>query len=1182
MNTSTALDQALQHLAQRENRQALERLQEHIAQHPQDIAALNALGVAHRRLGHVNLAKQRLLQALSIDPQCEAALVNLALLHLDAGDAQACLDVATSALAAAPESVNAMVQQALALHELGRLDEALRVMQAAYARAHEVPEVRFNLSLLLLHAGAWSLAWPLYESRFDVPSSFSAQLERQRWPGRWTGQPIANDQCLLLCAEQGLGDTLQFCRLALHLVQQGIQVVFEVPAPLQGLLQSLHPQIKVYTPYQYKGAFAYHCPLLSLPGTLRLTPAALDAPFEPYLKCSDAGLSAWRQRCDVALGPAQGPRIGLFWRTHSKGTGPNKRNIVLADLLAHLPATLTCIVLQKDLSPNELHLLKQRPNTWVPSADIDDFEDTAALCMLVDVVVSIDTSVAHLAGALGRPCWVLLPCVADWRWQLAASHSPWYGQTRLLRQHQPQQWADVLETLREDLAAFLRGEAPAAALPPMAALDHRPSPASPPKPTPPSMSLLKQAYEAYTEGRLAQALQCCQTHLQHRPDDAAALHLYGVCLHKDGRSQEALQALQVALGLSPLDAALHNSMGIVLRHLKQHAQAIHHYQEALRLGNQVPAVHCNLGNALRDLRRFEEALQSFERALTNPAAPKDAEISKAQTLCDLGRLDEALHCIEQVCAQRPDSHEAHNVLGNVLLQQNRPEAALQAYQHALRIKPDYPEALNNCGNALLVDQAFALALEQYDHAIALKADYPLAWYNKGNALRSLRRHEAAIAAYTRSIELDPQQASAYNNRGSVFNTLRRDAEALQDFTMALRIEPDHVDALCNQSAVHKDRGDFAQALACLEHAWRIKPENANIQLNFGNLRLDQDDQEAALQHYKQALQLEPDNAAAHMNLGITQLLMGQFETGWAHYEWRWKTDLFALDKGRPPLPGKRWDGSQPIAGQNILLFWEQGLGDTLQFARYASALLEHGATVTLEVQPPVAELLRSLPGSPKVITRISERPAANLHCPLLSLPLCFQNAGLPTPGSAAYLRADPLRVEQWKYRLADSGVDFSRPRIGLVCSGNPEHSNDRKRSLPLAQLLPIFAGEHPLQVISLQKELRSEDLASLTEHPNASFQFLGDDLKDFADTAALCACVDLVISVDTSVAHLAAALGRPTWIMLPHNPDWRWLHQGDGSHWYSSVRLYRQSGRDTWTAPLSRLQTDLQQWFAKP
>lgn len=1181
MTTPSHLDRALQHLAQRENRQALELLQDHITRHPQDLAALNALGIAHRRLGHVNLAKKRLLQVLKIDPQHEAALVNLALLHLDAGDAQACLDVARQALAASPQSVNALVQQALALNELGQPEPALRSLQEAYALAQDAPEVRFNLALMLLQTGAWSLAWPLYESRFDMPHGHAAQLERQRWPGRWTGQAIAQDQHLMVCAEQGFGDTLQFCRLVLDLVHKGIAVVLEVPAPLVRLLHSLHPKVQVYAPYQYKGAFAYHVPLLSLPGVMRLTPAALPSPFVPYLSCAAQSLNTWRARCEQALGRPDKPRIGLVWRTRIKGYAEARRGLDLAQVLEQLPADLHCVVLQKDLTPAETQMLAARPNTWAPNAELEDFEDTAALCMLVDVVVSIDTSVAHLAGALGRPCWVLLPFLADWRWQLAQDHSPWYGQTRLFRQTRRHAWNDVLVALNQALQALLRGEPVTTpvtaqrteAVPAAAAPVPNATAAAAAKP------LLQQAYQAFTQNQWEAALGLCQQHLADKPQDAAGLHLCGVCLHKAGRSTQALQTLQEALALTPNDAALHNSLGIVLRHLKRHEQALAHYQQCIALGHRAPVVYSNLANVLRDLGRFEQALQHVDQALSLDPQLAEAQMARAQILCDLGRLDEALNFCQSLLEMRPAWPEALNVLGNIALSRKDFPAAARAYASATGLKPQYHEAYNNWGNALSLQNANVLALEKYDQALRIAPHYALAWYNKGNALRNIRQHHAAIEAYCRSIELDPEHAAAFNNRGHVYSLLRREDEALQDFVHALALDPTHIDALCNQSAIHKNRGDFAQAKACLEQALRIAPAQANILLNWGNVQLDQQDWSGALQHYNAALQLEPDNAAAHMNLGITQLLLGQFDTAWEHYEWRWQTDLLKMDQSSPAFPGQRWDGTQPIAGQHILLFWEQGLGDTLQFARYASALQAHGARVTLEVQAPLAEVLRTLPGSPKVITRISERPAADLHCPLLSLPLCFQRAGLPPPTSSQYLRADPLRIEQWKYRLQNKGVDLTRPRVGWVCSGNPDHSNDRRRSLPLAQLLPALTEVPGLQLVSLQKELRADDRQWLAEHPQADFQFWGDELKDFADTAALCACMDLVISVDTSVAHLAAALGIPCWILLPSNPDWRWRLEGETSAWYDSVRLYRQSASSTWSEVLTPLRTDVQLRF---
>jgi hypothetical protein len=350
---------------------------------------------------------------------------------------------------------------------------------------------------------------------------------------------------------------------------------------------------------------------------------------------------------------------------------------------------------------------------------------------------------------------------------------------------------------------------------------------------------------------------------------------------------------------------------------------------------------------------------------------------------------------------------------------------------------------------------------------------------------------------------------------------------LQSYQQAIALQPDFLDALVNCSTLLKEMMDLD-----------------------GSMAMNQ-----------RALSLDPECSGAHLNLAICHLLRGEFAEGFTHYEWRWKTEQLqsAVRHFTAPL----WTGAQSLSGQTILLHAEQGLGDTVQFCRYAAQLKAMGARVLMEVQAPLLPLLHSLAGVDVWLSQGDALPPFDYHCPLLSLPRALQTGPESVPAQVPYLFADPELVAEWGRRLGPP----RRQRVGLVWSGRPEHKNDHNRTMSLVQLAPILAG--PAEFHCLQKEFRPADLA--WDPAAKGVQLWADSLHSFADTAALIMHMDWVIAVDTSVAHVAAALGKPVWLMLPYSPDWRWLLGRDDSPWYPGMRLFRQDASGDWTGVVARL-----------
>jgi len=382
---------------------------------------------------------------------------------------------------------------------------------------------------------------------------------------------------------------------------------------------------------------------------------------------------------------------------------------------------------------------------------------------------------------------------------------------------------------------------------------------------------------------------------------------------------------------------------------------------------------------------------------------------------------------------------------------------------------------------------------------------------------------------------------------------------------ALVVNPGDPRLMHNQASVLRKMGRLEESLSLLDRALKFGPQMAQVHAERGFVLKLLGHHEEAIETYHLALGLDPGLVEAHWNLSLCNLLLGRFEAGWAGYEWRWQ--LKARDMQPRPWTMPLWLGQVPLEGHSILLHCEQGYGDSIQFARLAMKVAEWGAQVILEVQAPLVPLFKGLPGLTGVFARGESLPETDFHCPLMSLPLALGAPFEPEVGAQPYLQPDPARLKTWAGRLGQAG----RPRVGLVTSGSPTHAADQDRSLPLAQIaefLPKGIDYH-----SLQQVLSPADQVVLDSREDISFW--GMDLKDFADTLALTAHMDLVISVDTSVAHLAGGAGKPTWILLPFAPDWRWGLTETRTSWYPSATLFRQSQQRDWSKVLVEVEAGL-------
>ncbi|HLH97399.1 MAG TPA: tetratricopeptide repeat protein [Xanthobacteraceae bacterium] len=686
------------------------------------------------------------------------------------------------------------------------------------------------------------------------------------------------------------------------------------------------------------------------------------------------------------------------------------------------------------------------------------------------------------------------------------------------------------------------------------------------------VQVFNQAADWHRQGNLAAAERLYLKMLEAQPDHFDALHLLGVLRCQQGRFTEALALIGGARKKNPGFPPVHLNYGLALDALKRREDALSCFDQALALAPDYAEAHYNRGVVLRALDRTVEALASFDRALSIRADYVEALNNRGIVLRDLGRPAEALASFEQALAFRPSFADALNNRGNALQSLDRPLEALASYDAALALQPRNALALNNRGNALRRLRRHEEAIASYDRALEIDRGYADALNNRGIALRELNRLDAALASFDAALAARADFTKALANRGALLQLLSRPAEALECYDKLLALKDDHTEAHYNRGIALRDLRRLPESLASFDRALALRADDADALNNRGLVLRDLERPLEALASFDSALSIAPDNAEMHVNRSCLRLLLGDYESGWEEFEWRWQVAEIA--RWRREFSKPLWLGDHSLTGKAILLHAEQGLGDAIQFVRYAPLLAAAGAEVLIEAPQPLQDLFAQMPGVSCFAP--GEVPEDfDYHCPLLSLPLAFKTTVVTIPATVPYLSVPDQRVTRWNGALAETG----RLRVGVVWAGNPMFKNDQTRSVGLGPLLPLLSLP-AIDFYSLQKDMRSGDRERLAAC--AGVMHLGDALADFADTAAVIGALDLVISSDTSVAHLAGALGKPTWILLQHVADWRWLIGREDSPWYPSARLFRQPKDGDWESVVRRVKNELDQYTREP
>jgi tetratricopeptide (TPR) repeat protein len=742
----------------------------------------------------------------------------------------------------------------------------------------------------------------------------------------------------------------------------------------------------------------------------------------------------------------------------------------------------------------------------------------------------------------------------------------------------------------------------------------------------PVTELVARGIALHQRGDLANAEQCYLQIMAREPRHSDALHLLGVLKGQQGDYSNGARLIDEAISLKPRMSAYHNNLGNLLARSGDAAGAEKSYRRALRVDPQNADAHLNLGK-LQFERGDREARRSLKTAQRLSARSVEAQMSVGRLEEREGNAQLALNCYLTATKLNPSFAPAFIAAGNAQLLLDKTREAEESYRTAVRLNPESPDAHFNLANVLREDGRVLEAIELYRIAldfspkgasdiqnnlglalselgqhreaktaitksIEIAGDSSDGWSNLGNLMRADGRLEEAAEIHRKVTELSPDNAAGWNNLGATLADLESIDDAEAAFRKATLLDPKSDEAFFNLGKHLSIFGDEQAAVEMLEHALSLNPQNAAAYTQLGFVAQNRGQLSEAADFYRKSLTLSRDSSIARHNLGSVQSSLGnvdglnlmeetvreqpdsaelhwgfgerlllhqRFHEGWKEYEWRKQVDKF-VDQHRS-FDQPQWDGS-PLDGKTILLYAEQGQGDTLQFARYAELVAQRGGRVVLEVQRSLKSLLQGLPGVAECIAQGDALPEFVTYAPLMSLPYLFDtNAGTIPPPSSSFSE-----------RFASPVESNSALQVGIVWAGGSKDKRDRLRSTSLAQWSEL-ATIDGIEFTSLQA---GEPAEQANEEGNG-FRFVGDcgSVKDFADTAAIIAGLDLVITVDTAVAHLAGTMGKPVWILLYNPVDWRWGLEGEQSPWYPTARLFRQFNQEGWTPVFERVAASL-------
>jgi tetratricopeptide (TPR) repeat protein len=669
--------------------------------------------------------------------------------------------------------------------------------------------------------------------------------------------------------------------------------------------------------------------------------------------------------------------------------------------------------------------------------------------------------------------------------------------------------------------------------------------------------LFTLALQRHQAGDLQQAEHGYREILQFDPGFADAHHLLGVLACQKGQYDQAVAAIGHAVGLVPKAGVYHANLGVAYESSGRLDEAAASYQKAIELRPEDADAHYNLGNVLRRQSKFADAVCHYQEAL---------------------RL-------------QPVYPQAHCNLGLALASQGKLKEAVAQYEQGLRLSPNSAELYNNMGAALTELERLGDAVACFRKALQIAPNFVQAHHSLGCAFQRQNNLEEAILCYRQAVRLSPSYAEAHNNLGYVLERQNKFEEATRSYEQALLIDPNYAEAFNNLGNALDRQDQLDEAVSCYQKALALKPHCAETHNDFATVRMRQGLFSEAAAGYERALHLKPNFPAARLNRSLLRLLLGDLEQGWPDFDWRQPRPGFVIRRFSQPL----WDGAD-LTGLTILIYAEQGFGDTIQFIRFVQQVKDRGGRVIVECQPQMLQLLASVQGIDSLVAEGGQLPHFDVQAPLLSLPGILGTSLATIPNAVPYLQTDQALVKRWQQELEMSDIrhptsDVKKAdighcnavtgrvfRVGIAWQGNTSYRYDGQRSIPFKHFAPLGRVEGA-QLISLQKGFGTEQLDSFAgQCPCLDLGCrLDQGTGAFVETAAVMANLDLVICSDTALAHLAGALGVPVWVAVNKVPDWRWLLEREDSPWYPTMRLFRQTNRGCWDEVFERIAEELSQ-----
>ncbi len=651
--------------------------------------------------------------------------------------------------------------------------------------------------------------------------------------------------------------------------------------------------------------------------------------------------------------------------------------------------------------------------------------------------------------------------------------------------------------------------------------------------------------------------------LQQNQQFIQALHL-----HKNGKVNEAKNLYLTLMAAYSTNPRLLNNLAMIEFQQGRFEAGLEYVEKSLGIDPNQFTAYGNRGAALFALNRFDEAYSDYNQAIALNNNYAEGYYNRGILHEKYGRDQEALADYDKAIELKPNYTNAYNNRGNVYKKLKQYEEALTSYEHAINLNPRHAEAHYNRGVVLKELNRYQDAVESYTNALSLKNYYVDAYNNCGNVFITLKRFEEALTCFQKAIAINPNYSFAYNGQGNVLMELKRFDEALISYEKAIALNSLSPFPHNGMSNVLQELKRFDDAIVGYEKAMALVPDSAGPYVNRGLAMLGKGNFDEALQNYDRAIELNPEMADPHWNKALPKILKGEYEEGWQLYEYRrYKPDL----KGSYPIYEQPlWLGQESVTDKILYIYPEQGLGDFIQFCRYVPLVENLGARVILKVPNALYAMIKTMGLNARIVRNDEKVDEFDFHCPIMSLPLAFKTTVETIPNKIPYFFSDHFKKSYWERKFAYASNSL---KVGLVWSGSKDHKKDHDRSLRLEQLAPIL--DLPVTFYSLQKEVREHDKTTLSKLNH--IQEYHEELNDFSDTAAMLDCLDLIISVDTSVAHLAGAMGKNVWILISYLPDYRWMLDREDTPWYPTARLFRQPNVGDWDNAILNVRSALEQ-----